>query len=126
MAAYMQSSIMYVSLLLKSRYMLYSVKCRDQGTVIRHGILPTYSYRLSGSILSLLFQPASQESVVLSGHTCTTYTRGKRKEKYSLGVEGDGEGGRRRKGDGGESLFKLLYTPDYNAYVGVCKNAIKV
>ena len=94
--------------------------------MIRHGILPTYSYRLSGSIHSVLFQPASQESVVLSGHTCHTYTRGKRRERYSLDVEGDGEAGRRRKADGGESLFKLLYTPDYNAYVGVCKNTIKV
>ena len=126
MAAYVQFSIMYVSLPLKSCYMRYSVKNRDQGTVIRHGILPTYSYRPSGSIHSVLFQPASQESVVLSDHTCNTYTRGKRRERYSLDVEGDGEGGRRRKGDGGETLFKLLYTPDYNAYVGVCKNAIKV
>ena len=91
--------------------------------MIRHGILPTYSYRLNSPIHSVLFQPASQESVVLSGHTCTTYTRGRRRERYSLAVEGDREGG---GGGGGESVFKLLHAFDHNAYVGVCKYSIKV
>lgn len=93
--------------------------------MIKHGVLPTYSYQLSGPIHSVLFQSSVQESVVLFDQMCVRYTRGKRREKYSL-LEGtggkDGRGAMRNNDD----VFKMMYASDHNVYVGACTNSLKV
>lgn len=94
--------------------------------VIKHGLLPTYSYQLSGPIHSVLFQPSVQESVVLfDQQTCVRYTKGRRREKYLLLV---GAGGKDRRGAMGNSddVFKMMYASDHNVYVGACRNSLKV
>lgn len=91
--------------------------------VIKHGVLPTYSYQLSGSIRSVLFQPSVQESVVLfDQQTCVRYTKGRRREKYSLLVGAGGRGAMESNDD----VFKMMYASDHNVYVGACRNLLKV
>lgn len=92
---------------------------------ISHGVLPTYSYQLSGPICSVLFQPSVQESLVLFDQTCVRYTKGRRKEKHSLSVVAGGEE-KSRVMRNSDDVFNLLYASDHNVYVGVCKNTLKV
>ena len=84
---------------------------------IRHGVLPTYTYRLGEGIQNVLFRHAVPESMVLSGEYCYSFVRGKRKEKWLLET-GDGENH--------EQLLKLLYASHHNVYVGISRNTIKV
>ena len=99
---------------------------------IRHGVLASYTYRLKGPIHTVLFQAAAQESVVLSRQFCSTYTRGRRRERVVLGAVGGREEERRRSGGvveggcGGGEVLKLLHAADHNAYVGICSHTIKV
>jgi hypothetical protein len=90
---------------------------REQGVHIRHGVLPTYTFRLGEGIQNVLFRPSVPESVVLSGDYCYSFARGKRKEKWLL-ESGDGERA--------EELLKLLYASHHNVYVGICTNTIKL
>ena len=85
---------------------------------IRHGVLPTYTFRVGEGIQNVLFRPAVPESVVLSGDSCSSFVRGRRREKWLLAT-GDGE-------ERQEELLKLLHASHLNVYVGVCKNAIQV
>ena len=89
--------------------------CREQGMRIRHGVLPTYTYRVGEKIRNALFWPAVPESLVLSGDSCSAFVRGRRREKWSLA-----------SGETQEEVFKLLYASHHNVYVGVCRNAVKV
>ena len=88
-------------------------------------MLPTYSYRVSGPIHSVLFQPATQESVVLFNQTCATYTRGRKRERFSLAMVEEGEQGGETE-DRDNDVFKLLFASDHDVYVGVCRNSLKV
>ena len=83
---------------------------------IRHGVLPTYTYRGGEKIVNVIFKPETVESVVLSCQTCSTFLRGRRRERYSLPECAEKE----------EEVVKLLYAAHLSVYVGVCKNSIKV
>ena len=102
---------------------------REQGLEIRHGVLPDYSYRVNGPVLTVLFEPHTQQTTVLHGHTCDQYHRGRRRERFELGSRGE-EGGEQEEGEEEEgreqSVWQLLYASDQKVYVGVCRNSLKV
>ena len=98
---------------------------------IKHGMLPAYSYRLSSPVHNVLFEAASQKSVVLYGQTCALYTKRKRGGKFKLRESSKeaerGEGGERGEmEDSGGEVLKLLHASDHHQYVGVCRGSLKV
>ena len=96
-----------------SRHQPESVDTRDQGTEIKHGILPDYSLRAKGHIHNVLFDPQTQSSTVHHAKGISMYHR--RKSEKEL-----------EHNEKTRDVIKLLYASKYELYVGVCKFCLKL
>ena len=81
--------------------------------VIKHGVLPDYSFRVGGHLRTVIFHPRSQAAVLQHAKGFHVYTRSSVEEEYPSAAETLG-------------IERLLFAEEQGVYIGVCKRHLKV